>query len=46
MPCGHILHTECAKSWFVIQQICPMCKKEIPTDKKKLEEAYGPARAA
>eukprot|EP01053_Blabericola_migrator_P002114 Blabericola_migrator_1__2113@NODE_1582_length_4235_cov_91_013436_g1034_i0_p3_GENE_NODE_1582_length_4235_cov_91_013436_g1034_i0NODE_1582_length_4235_cov_91_013436_g1034_i0_p3_ORF_typecomplete_len258_score45_10zfRING_2/PF13639_6/4_3e10zfrbx1/PF12678_7/2_4e06zfC3HC4_3/PF13920_6/8_3e07ProkRING_4/PF14447_6/2_6e02ProkRING_4/PF14447_6/7_3e06zfC3HC4_2/PF13923_6/2_6e06zfC3HC4/PF00097_25/6_4e06Zn_ribbon_17/PF17120_5/1_2e05zfRING_5/PF14634_6/0_00095zfANAPC11/PF12861_7/0_0048zfRING_UBOX/PF13445_6/0_0015zfRI len=30
--CGHILHFECLKSWFVHHQSCPTCRTEIPTN--------------
>eukprot|EP01054_Gregarina_sp_Poly1_P001629 Gregarina_sp_Poly_1__1628@NODE_1414_length_4200_cov_93_272199_g139_i1_p2_GENE_NODE_1414_length_4200_cov_93_272199_g139_i1NODE_1414_length_4200_cov_93_272199_g139_i1_p2_ORF_typecomplete_len314_score37_77zfRING_2/PF13639_6/1_8e09zfC3HC4_3/PF13920_6/2_2e06zfrbx1/PF12678_7/1_2e05zfC3HC4_2/PF13923_6/9_4e06ProkRING_4/PF14447_6/5_8e02ProkRING_4/PF14447_6/5_2e05zfC3HC4/PF00097_25/1_5e05Zn_ribbon_17/PF17120_5/5_4e05zfRING_5/PF14634_6/0_0016zfANAPC11/PF12861_7/0_013zfRINGlike/PF08746_11/0_01zfRING_UBOX/PF len=29
--CGHILHFECLKGWFVHHQSCPTCRTEIPT---------------
>lgn len=35
LPCGHIFHTFCLRSWFQRQQTCPTCRFEIlraPTD--------------
>lgn len=38
LPCGHIFHTACLRSWFQRQQTCPTCRLNIlrntnaPTD--------------
>lgn len=29
LPCGHIFHTPCLRSWFQRQQTCPTCRLEI-----------------
>jgi len=29
LPCGHIFHTTCLRSWFQRQQTCPTCRLNI-----------------
>lgn len=29
MPCGHIFHSSCLRSWFQRQQTCPTCRMDI-----------------
>ena len=29
LPCGHIFHTNCLRSWFQRQQTCPTCRMEV-----------------
>ncbi|MEN2496555.1 MAG: E3 ubiquitin-protein ligase synoviolin [Marteilia pararefringens] len=29
LPCSHILHSDCLKSWFQRQQACPLCRTHI-----------------
>ncbi|XP_063707494.1 E3 ubiquitin-protein ligase HRD1 [Culicoides brevitarsis] len=29
LPCGHIFHTPCLRSWFQRQQTCPTCRLNI-----------------
>ncbi|KAH9909847.1 hypothetical protein F4778DRAFT_713025 [Xylariomycetidae sp. FL2044] len=32
LPCGHILHTGCLKSWLERQQVCPTCRRSVVID--------------
>jgi E3 ubiquitin-protein ligase synoviolin len=32
LPCGHILHYGCLKSWIERQQVCPTCRRPVGTD--------------
>ncbi|KAH8740672.1 HRD1 like membrane associated RING finger containing protein [Cryptosporidium ryanae] len=29
IPCGHVFHLDCLKSWFIQQQTCPICRSPI-----------------
>ncbi|XP_022096953.1 E3 ubiquitin-protein ligase synoviolin B-like [Acanthaster planci] len=29
LPCGHIFHTACLRSWFQRQQTCPTCRMDV-----------------
>ena len=29
LPCNHIFHTSCLRSWFQRQQTCPTCRMDI-----------------
>ncbi len=29
LPCGHIFHTHCLRSWFQRQQTCPTCRMDV-----------------
>ncbi|KAK0125171.1 E3 ubiquitin-protein ligase hrd1 [Cadophora gregata f. sp. sojae] len=29
LPCGHILHLGCLKSWLERQQVCPICRRPV-----------------
>lgn len=29
LPCGHIFHFGCLKSWFEMQATCPQCRKVV-----------------
>jgi E3 ubiquitin-protein ligase synoviolin len=31
LPCGHILHLRCLKSWLERQQMCPTCRRPVVT---------------
>ena len=32
LPCGHILHFRCLRSWLERQQSCPMCRRPVLED--------------
>ena len=32
LPCGHILHLGCLKSWLERQQVCPTCRRSVVVD--------------
>ncbi|KAM7208816.1 ERAD-associated E3 ubiquitin-protein ligase HRD1 [Naviculisporaceae sp. PSN 640] len=32
LPCGHILHFGCLKSWLERQQVCPTCRRPVTRD--------------
>lgn len=42
LSCGHIFHIDCLKSWLVMQQVCPMCRAEIPADGPLLNGTPAP----
>ncbi|KAM3519387.1 hypothetical protein MY4038_009798 [Beauveria bassiana] len=33
LPCGHILHLGCLKSWLERQQVCPTCRRPVTPDR-------------
>ncbi|KAK1833368.1 ERAD-associated E3 ubiquitin-protein ligase HRD1 [Podospora conica] len=32
LPCGHILHFGCLKSWLERQQVCPTCRRPVSNE--------------
>ncbi len=41
LPCGHILHFGCLKSWLERQQVCPTCRRPVTRDGQQ-PAANGP----
>lgn len=36
LPCGHILHFGCLKSWLERQQVCPTCRRPVAREGDQL----------
>lgn len=30
-PCHHVAHTKCLESWLAIKQVCPVCRRRLPS---------------
>ena len=46
LPCGHILHLGCLKSWLERQQVCPTCRRPVvETARLQPNQAQRPAQA-
>jgi len=43
LPCTHTFHAECVEGLrsFGIQQVCPMCRTDLPRDPDKLLGKWG-----
>ncbi|KAF7546420.1 hypothetical protein G7046_g9308 [Stylonectria norvegica] len=39
LPCGHILHLGCLKSWLERQQVCPTCRSPVTGDNARAAQA-------
>lgn len=46
LPCGHIFHTSCLRSWFQRQQTCPTCRLNILRTPAATAAAAAAAAAA
>lgn len=46
LPCNHIFHTSCLRSWFQRQQTCPTCRLNILRIPGERNTAANPAAAA
>lgn len=43
LPCGHILHLGCLKSWLERQQVCPTCRSPVTAARPRGHPAAGAA---
>lgn len=43
LPCGHILHLGCLKSWLERQQVCPTCRRPVMDGTAAANGAAGAA---
>jgi E3 ubiquitin-protein ligase synoviolin len=41
LPCGHILHLGCLKSWLERQQVCPTCRRSVTDNGPQAGQAPG-----
>ncbi|KHJ91530.1 zinc finger, C3HC4 type [Oesophagostomum dentatum] len=46
LPCGHVFHTHCLRSWFQRQQTCPTCRTDILAAAGQRPAANGAIPAA
>ena len=49
LPCNHIFHISCLRSWFLRQQTCPTCRMDIlqaPNSQQTANAAAARAAAA
>lgn len=43
MPCNHIFHTSCLRSWFQRHQTCPTCRLDVLRPTPTTQNTPGPA---
>lgn len=46
LPCGHILHLGCLKSWLERQQMCPTCRRSVVVDPQQAQREAANANPA
>ncbi|KAL5627558.1 hypothetical protein BROUX41_003711 [Berkeleyomyces rouxiae] len=46
LPCGHILHFGCLKSWLERQQVCPTCRRPVSHNAPQNNNAPDPRPVA
>ena len=46
LPCGHILHFSCLRSWLERQQMCPTCRRPVLGETAQPTQPDGPANPA
>jgi E3 ubiquitin-protein ligase synoviolin len=44
LPCGHILHFSCLRSWLERQQVCPTCRRPVLAQSGTQNTAKQPSR--
>ena len=42
LPCGHIFHLECLRSWLLRQQTCPTCRIDILQQQQPTHQPHPP----
>lgn len=45
LPCGHILHMRCLKSWLERQQVCPTCRRPVVSANSPASAGAGAGNA-
>jgi E3 ubiquitin-protein ligase synoviolin len=45
LPCGHVLHLGCLKSWLERQQVCPTCRRPVVERTVTIAQAARQAQA-
>ncbi|OBT85585.1 hypothetical protein VE02_06688 [Pseudogymnoascus sp. 03VT05] len=46
LPCGHVLHLGCLKSWLERQQVCPTCRRPVVDTRPAGAQAPRPGGGA
>ncbi|EWC47858.1 hypothetical protein DRE_02740 [Drechslerella stenobrocha 248] len=44
LPCGHVLHLACMKSWMERQQRCPTCRRPVLDEPRNPQPQANPAQ--